>query len=83
MEEKYGDEAHSTDPTFINGPGYHLDVSQTSFACPICTCEQDISDKIWRAKFPFFRFKCAGCKRWLRAVIQMNGILNVYEIIKK
>lgn len=63
MADKYGDKSEGKDPTSEWGKGYHLSLSQHIFDCPICTCENDISDKLDKAKSPWFKVKCKGCKR--------------------
>lgn len=35
---------------------------ESEVKCPICTFEFDASDKIHKAKYPYFKTKCPACK---------------------
>lgn len=82
--EELGDKSEGLGPTAIWGKGYILDIAQTEVICPICSCQQDLCEKIEKAKIPeWFRAKCQGCKRWLRISSDMTGKLTVWEIINR
>lgn len=70
------------DGNLTAGGGYHLDLVETAFTCPICTCEQDATEhrKFNNAKFPVVEIKCKGCKRPLRLYNDQAGNLTVTEI---
>jgi hypothetical protein len=83
MGQDFGDVSKGKDPLWECGNGYLLDLSQSVFDCPICTCENDIGGKIEKAKLPVFRIKCNGCKRPLQAFsCPFTGKLTVTEILK-
>lgn len=83
-EKKFGDKAEGKDPTSYWGKGIHLDLSSSMFDCPICSCENDISEKIEKAKLAVFNIKCNGCKRKLQVFsCPFTGKLTVTEIINK
>jgi hypothetical protein len=82
MGDKLGESTEGKDPVSEWGKGYHLDLVQSVFDCPICTCENDIMSKIEKAKLPVFKFKCKGCKRSLQGYSDLcSGKLTVTEII--
>jgi hypothetical protein len=56
------------------GVGYHLSIVAAEFECPICTCKQMVPDVE-----PGKTFKCAGCKRKLRAYPTWNDFEIVTE----
>lgn len=57
------------------GGGFHLDICQSEFECPACTCRQEAKDN----NKMFYTMKCKGCKRKLFVVHQFNGSLQVIE----
>lgn len=82
--KEYGDKSEGKDPTSYTGKGMHIHLTSSIFDCPICSCENDISEKIEKAKLPVFQIKCRGCKRDLEVFsCPLTGKLTVSEIINK
>lgn len=66
------------------GGGFHLDIVETEFECPICTCQQDATEHraYYNAKSPFVKIKCKGCRRELQLFNDIGGKLTVTEKLK-
>lgn len=71
-----------TKGNIVAGGGFHLDVVETEFTCPICTCEQDATEHKAYNKpkaLPVLVIKCKGCKRQLTLCTDIGGNLTVTE----
>ena len=68
----------------VVGGGFHLDIVETEFECPICTCKQDASEHraYNNSRFLIVDIKCKGCKRPLTLHNDFGGNLTVSEKIK-
>lgn len=84
MSGKYGDQSEGKDSIGFIGNGVLVNLSQSVFDCPICTCENDVGSKIEKAKYPVFKTACKGCKRKIEVFsCPFTGKLTVKEILNK
>lgn len=66
---------------FLNGSGFHIDLCETYFNCPKCTCphtEADWCQKLDASRNGYIYISCKGCKTRLGITVDMMGDLQVW-----